>query len=196
MRGNRLPGGTMNEKIFSSHAVGELLQANPSTVIRWIDSGQLKAYRTPGGHRRVRERDLLSFLHTFKIPIPKALGSAEAGRFLVVDGDTKLLRSLKRGIAKHFTGAEVETCQNGIEALLRIGTWKPDVVVLDFTMHDFNAIEVCRRIKSNPETSDIVVLAMTAKPGTEIERKAAEAGAKGLLPKPVSAAQVAQVLLR
>jgi excisionase family DNA binding protein len=186
----------MNEKIFSSHAVGTLLQANPSTVIRWIDSGQLKAYRTPGGHRRVRERDLLSFLHNFKMPVPRGLGNAEASRFLVVDSDNKLLRALKRGLGKHFVGSEVDTCQNGIEALLRIGTWKPDVVVLDLSMQDLNGLEVCRRIKANIETADTVVLAMASRIGVDLEKKALDAGAKALLAKPVTPTQVAQHLHR
>src|SRR5438105_3853652 len=143
----------MAEKIYSSHEVGSLLQANPSTVIRWIDSGQLRAYRTPGGHRRVRERDLVAFLRQFDMPIPAELGATFQPRFLVVDDDPKFLKAIKRGVGKLFPGSEIDTSSNGIEALLKIGTSKPDVMVLDIYMPDLDGVEVCKKIKANPETA-------------------------------------------
>jgi excisionase family DNA binding protein len=186
----------MAEKIFSSHEVSSLLQANPSTVIRWIDNGQLRAYRTPGGHRRIRERDLVVFLRTFNMPIPSELEALEARRFLLVDDDAKYLKALRRGLARHFAGAEIEISTSGIEALLKIGSWRPDVVLLDVYMPELDGIEVCRKIKENPETADVEIVAMTGRPSAELERKIREAGARALLGKPFTASEVAQVLGR
>jgi len=186
----------MPEKIFSSHEVGALLQANPSTVIRWIDGGQLNAYRTPGGHRRVRERDLVAFLRTYGMPIPSELGAGGTKRVLLVDEDAKLLKALKRGLTKSLPGAEIETCGNGIEALLRIGAWQPDVVVLDVALPGVDGLEVCRKIKANPETARIAVVALSGHGGGEMEKKARDAGVAALLAKPVTASQLGQVLNR
>jgi excisionase family DNA binding protein len=186
----------MRERIYSSHEVGTLLQANPSTVIRWIDQGQLKAYRTPGGHRRVRKRDLLAFLKSYDMPIPAELTAVEAPRFLLVDDDPKFLKALRRGLAKHFSGSEIDTSTNGIEALLKIGTLRPDVVVLDIYMPEVDGIEVCRKIKENEETADVEVVGMTGRPSAEVERKIREAGAKALLTKPFTASQLANALGR
>lgn len=186
----------MGEHIFSSHEVGALLQANPSTVIRWIDSGQLKAYRTPGGHRRVRQRDLLSFLRTYGMPIPSELLGKEAPRILLIDDDAKFLRALKRGLSKIFPEGEIETCTSGVEALIKMGTTKPDIVVLDVFMPEVDGVEVCRKIKANPATARIDVIAITGRPAPDVERKVRRAGARALLEKPFTAAQLAEVIRR
>jgi excisionase family DNA binding protein len=192
------PGGepTMSERVFSSHEVGALLQANPSTVIRWIDSGQLKAYRTPGGHRRVRERDLVAFLRAFGMPIPSELGGGENRRILLVDADARLLRALRRGLAKVLPGCEVETCENWIEALLRIGASPPDVVVIDLALPGLDGLEVCRTIKAHPQTAGVAVVALSSQGDRDMEEKARDAGAVTLLAKPVTASQLGQVLNR
>jgi excisionase family DNA binding protein len=186
----------MRERIYTSHEVSSLLQMNPTTVIRWIDQGQIKAYRTPGGHRRVCERDLLAFLKSYNMPIPAELTPVEAPRFLLVDDDPKFLRALRRGLAKHFAGSEIDTSTNGIEALLKIGTLRPNVVVLDIYMPEVDGIEVCRKIKENKQTSHVEVVGMTGRPSADVERKIREAGAKALLTKPFTASQLASALGR
>ena len=50
------------DTLLTSHEVGVLLQLNASTVVKWVNDGILPAYRTAGGHRRIRSADLLTFL--------------------------------------------------------------------------------------------------------------------------------------
>lgn len=58
-----------------SHA-SEILGVNQSTVRRWVDSGLVRAYRTPGGHRRLAESDLLAMTQG----TPERLQSAATSR--------------------------------------------------------------------------------------------------------------------
>ena len=44
------------DQLYTTHDISRLLQVDPSTVSKWIDRGILLAFRTPGGHRRVREQ--------------------------------------------------------------------------------------------------------------------------------------------
>ncbi len=55
----------------------EILGVNQSTVRRWADSGQIRSFRTPGGHRRFAEEDLLAM--TREAP-GRELGSAAVSR--------------------------------------------------------------------------------------------------------------------
>ena len=76
----------MPDTLYTTHDISRLLQVDPSTVSKWIDRGMLVAFRTPGGHRRVRAGDLRSFLIAHEMPVPEELGSS-AVRLLVVDDE-------------------------------------------------------------------------------------------------------------
>ncbi|MCK5581485.1 MAG: helix-turn-helix domain-containing protein, partial [Candidatus Omnitrophica bacterium] len=39
-----------------------------NTVVNWMKDGSLKEYRTKGGHRRIKEKDLMDFLKEYNIP--------------------------------------------------------------------------------------------------------------------------------
>ena len=58
---------------LTSHEVGALLQTNPSSINKWVEEGRIEAYRTPGGHRRIRVDHLVAFLTEYKMPIPDKL---------------------------------------------------------------------------------------------------------------------------
>src|SRR5688500_20273346 len=62
-----LPSNT-TDQLYTTHDISRLLQVDPSTVSKWIDRGILMAFRTPGGHRRVRSADLRTFLITHQMP--------------------------------------------------------------------------------------------------------------------------------
>ncbi|MGZ3459072.1 MAG: MerR family transcriptional regulator, partial [Archangium sp.] len=66
----------MTDQLYTTHDISRLLQVDPSTVSKWIDRGILMAFRTPGGHRRVRSADLRTFLITHQMPVPEELGSS------------------------------------------------------------------------------------------------------------------------
>jgi two-component system alkaline phosphatase synthesis response regulator PhoP len=55
-----------------------------------------------------------------------------------------------------------EAAHDGIEALDRVARNKPDLILLDVMMPKMSGFEVCRRLKSNPQTSDVPVIMVTA----------------------------------
>jgi len=55
-----------------------------------------------------------------------------------------------------------EAAHDGIEALDAVARSKPDLILLDVMMPKMSGFEVCRRLKSNPDTADIPVIMVTA----------------------------------
>jgi two-component system cell cycle response regulator len=62
---------------------------------------------------------------------------------------------------------------------------RPDLIILDVLMPDMSGLEVCRRIKADPETADIPVLLVTALSDRASKMAGLEAGADDFLTKPV-----------
>ncbi len=75
---------------------------------------------------------------------------------------------------------------SGEKALKKAVKLKPDLILLDILMPEMDGYEVCRRLKSRPETRDIPVIFVSAMSETGDETKGLELGAVDYLTKPVS----------
>ncbi|MBX3580931.1 MAG: PleD family two-component system response regulator [Rhizobiaceae bacterium] len=109
-------------------------------------------------------------------------------RILVVDdipANVKLLEV--RLLAEYF---EVLTATNGMDAIETCENGKIDVVLLDVMMPDMDGFEVCRRLKSDPATSHIPVVMVTALDHVSDRVRGLEAGADDFLTKPVNDLQL------
>ncbi|MGD8480014.1 MAG: adenylate/guanylate cyclase domain-containing protein [Methyloceanibacter sp.] len=104
---------------------------------------------------------------------------------LIVD-DTPTNIAVISGVLNATYRAKVAT--NGEKALVIAGgVEKPDLILLDVMMPGMDGFEVCRRLKANPETSDIPVIFLTAKTEAIDEEKGFEVGAVDYIHKPFSA---------
>lgn len=173
------------EQLLTSHEVGDLLQVNPSSVKKWVNEGRIPAFRTPGGHRRIKVGDLVEFLDRHDMPIPRKLAAAGKKRILIVDDDAVHLRALERRLKPHKGRLHVELTENGIDALVLVGSFKPHLIVLDVFMPELDGLEVCRRLKRNPETRSIEVVVTSAHLTRAVEENAVAAGAVRCLAKPI-----------
>ncbi len=169
---------------LSTFAIAEMLHVDPGSVANWIDQGLLKAHRTPGGHRRVVIDDLVKFLREHKMPVPHELGSTPI-RVLVVDDEEAVAKLIARAIRSHNPDYEVVEANDGFRAGTMIATVKPDVVILDLRMPGMDGYEVCRMIKAQDATKHAEVIAMTAFPSPESEKRIIECGARICLAKPL-----------
>jgi serine phosphatase RsbU (regulator of sigma subunit)/CheY-like chemotaxis protein len=104
---------------------------------------------------------------------------------LIVD-DTPTNLSVISGLLKDSFRTKVAT--RGEKALaIAAGAEKPDLILLDVIMPDMDGFEVCRRLKANPDTSEIPVIFLAAKTDAIDEVKGFEVGAVDYIHKPFSA---------
>ncbi|MBN1960318.1 MAG: response regulator [Deltaproteobacteria bacterium] len=173
------------DSLLTSYQVGSLLQVNPSSINKWVKDGRIPAFRTPGGHRRIRAADLVAFLMQHKMPVPRSLASASKRRLLIVDDDAKQLEALARLFKGQSDRIDISLVNNGVDALVQIGSIKPHVAILDVFMPMVDGLEVCRRLKSSPDTAATRIIVTSGQLTPEIEQKAHEAGADVVTPKPL-----------
>ncbi len=107
---------------------------------------------------------------------------SERKTILVVD-DVPANIDLIKGI---LGGAhKIKAATGGERALKIVAKAPPDLILLDVMMPQMDGFEVCRRLKAEPASASIPVLFITAHDDDEQCRRAREAGALGLVSKPV-----------
>ena len=108
---------------------------------------------------------------------------------LVVEDEDALATLLKYNL--HKEGHRVAVASDGEEALMLIEERLPDLVVLDWMLPKVSGIEVCRRIRSKPETRNLPVIMLTAR-GEESDRvRGLDTGADDYIVKPFSMSELA-----
>ncbi len=160
---------------------------------RWIRAGRLAAFRTPGGHYRIQVREFQRFLKQYGMPSYYSAGAAEI-RILVVDDETEMVDLLVDFLAGDPRRFKLETATDGYEALIKVGAFKPSILILDVVMPRLDGIQVCRRLKAEPETRATKILGITGYP--DAIPGLLEAGADACLAKPLDLLEVKRGLDR
>ncbi len=105
-------------------------------------------------------------------------------RILVVDDNPQNLELLMAYI-EELPNVTLSAASNGVEALDKVSREKPDLVLLDVMMPKMSGFEVCRRLKSYPETRDVPIIMVTALNEVGDHERAADCGTDEFLTKPV-----------
>lgn len=105
-------------------------------------------------------------------------------RILVVDDDPMFNRALRRELERR--GVEVLVAEKGVDALLLMGSVKPDLVLLDLQLPDIDGLEVTKRLRARPETAEVALVAMSGRADEKLRKKLVAAGALAFLQKPFS----------
>ena len=105
-------------------------------------------------------------------------------RILAVDDQPHNLRLLADLLGAK--GYDVVTATSGTEALARIESDRPDLVLLDVIMPNMSGYEACRKIRENPATVILPIIMITALDPTEERVKGLDAGADDFLTKPIN----------
>lgn len=182
---------------LTTFEVAKLLGVSPPTVVNWVNSGQLTAHRTVGGHRRMRPEDIVRFAREHDYPIPPRLidiaPAPSQRRILIVDDEPDFCTM----VTNYLVGKgrwEVEVARSGFEAGLAVARFKPVVVLMDIMMPDMDGFEALRHLQTAPETRGIPVIACTAHRDAEIEERVKREPFSGYMPKPLNLQALLQVL--
>jgi excisionase family DNA binding protein len=184
------------ERIYTTVDVANVCKVTQRAVIYWIDKGKLEAYRTPGGHRRVLERNLREFMDRHGIPMGSAEDPRRSRRVLIVDDDPLVVEMLEHFIAAKDPSYATESTSLGFQAGIRVCQWMPDLVFLDLLLPEIDGYEICRSLKGDPTTASIRVVVITGQSGAEARERALACGADEFLQKPLTQEAIHAILQR
>lgn len=124
-------------------------------------------------------------MHEQGIPIQETIPVDTRKRILVVDDDPIIVESIVQALEEDMRDYEVVSAADGFEAGLQVSHFKPDLLILDIMMPDIKGYEVCRKIKSNPETMNTKIIVLSAYLDDEKFKKMKEYGADACFSKPL-----------
>ncbi len=187
-------GRTPVKDTYSTHDVARICCVTPTTVIRWIEDGLIPAFKTVGGHRRVRREDLERVCSERGIPFTVPTGS-EVGRILVID-DEPVVLDLVRDVVKELSHQfDVEVARDAFDAGRSVALFRPQLIFLDLMMPGVDGFEVCARLKRDPATTHTEIIAITGYYTEANMERILAAGAGACLKKPLDVVDVRRRVL-
>jgi two-component system sensor histidine kinase/response regulator len=111
-----------------------------------------------------------------------------SARILVVDDQAANIQIVGNMLGK--LGYEIVPANDGPTALKRLALRPPDLILLDVLMPDVDGLEVCRRIRENPEWRHIPIIFLSAADDKDLIVRALEAGGVDYITKPFNHAEM------
>ncbi len=115
-------------------------------------------------------------------------------KVLIVD-DCEIVRTLSSHILAKM-GLNITLASNGLEGLEKVKLEHPDLVLLDIIMPEMNGYQVCRQMKSRPQTMNIPVVFFSSKNAEVDVYWAMKQGADGYISKPVKKSELMGIMAR
>lgn len=113
-------------------------------------------------------------------------------KLLLIDDEQAIAMALK--VRLRAKGYEVQIAGDGVSGLAAAGEYRPDAIVLDIRMPDLDGIEVCRRLKCDPDLAGIPVIFLSANVQQTAQEAALSVGAAAYLSKPFEPGQVVSAI--
>ena len=155
---------------LTTRQAATLLNVSVRTVQLWVESCVLQAWKTAGGHRRISVgsiQQLLDEKQDKQTPIrrPNTKGPVTV---LIVDDDKDTLLLYKMLINNWFPSLQVETAEDGIDALVKIGTFKPTVVITDLQMPQLDGFAIIERLHNDAQYDYLTAIVVTGMGAAEV----------------------------
>jgi excisionase family DNA binding protein len=152
-----------------------------STIRKWSDTGRVRAFYTPGRHRRYRRDDLDAFLQS------SGPGPSEGPLVLIVDDDEQVREYVRVNLEAE--GYDVREAGNAEEGLRAVEEARPDLVLLDVMMPQVDGWEMLRQLQ-DLQGEAVPVVMFSGKADAATADEIAERGAQGFIGKPFDPGQL------
>ncbi len=111
-----------------------------------------------------------------------------SAKIMIVDDDPSIVRLMQFFLERE--GYELIIAGNGLQALKKAETERPDLIMLDLMLPGVDGFEVCHRLRLKPTTADIPILMLSAKSDETDKNEAMKVGANGYIIKPIKSAEL------
>lgn len=181
------------DEVCTTQQAAEILGISVSSVQQLVEAGEIEAWKTKGGHRRIPRHAVLAYRGKPAVPAPlraaaQALAAPMPGRApaspaavsgagdapvaIMVIEDNPMQRAIyQRQIDAWQLPVSLAFCENGYQALLQIARGQPDVLLADIVMDGIDGYEVVRTILDDPKLAATQIAILSGLSVDELEER-------------------------
>lgn len=181
---------------YSTAYVATRLGVSVPTVQRWVDAGHLKAWKTPGGHRRIDARSAEALFRG----APRLEDGQQASegtpalKVVIVDDNPDDRELLALWVDTSLPGAHVTVADNGFQGLVAIGQVAPDIVITDIMMPRMDGVEMLNQLAQHCAVRPRVLIATSSLNAAQLAQHGRLPDGVHFLPKPMEPGDFFQLL--
>jgi excisionase family DNA binding protein len=170
-----------DDTVVSTSEAARMLGVSNTTIQFMVERGELEAWKTRGGHRRISVASIDRLRQSRSNRADRARHSGNDSallKVLVVEDDEPLRRLYLQTMSQWDLPLQMMSAEDGMQALLMIERSRPDVLITDLNMAPMNGHDFLRRLRKQPEYNAMTIIIVTGIDASEIE-------ARGELPRGV-----------
>lgn len=176
----------VSREYLTSRQAADLLQVSQRTIQLWVEKGQLEAWKTAGGHRRIPVQAVQALIRDKQRERPQAIPR----RVLLVEDMASQRLLYRRYLERMLQPVELHLAEDGFRALMKIGEIRPDIVITDLLMPGMDGFRMLEAIRATPQLNGMALIVLTALEEEAVRQGGMAAGEIALLRKPVSYAEL------
>ncbi|MDR7296844.1 excisionase family DNA binding protein [Pelomonas aquatica] len=134
-----------------------------------VDRGELTAWKTPGGHRRILRSSLESWLASRgssgpapAAPQPAARSAGRPMTLLLIEDSVHFQNLISLIVKRELPGAELHVASDGIAGLALAGRLEPDVLLIDILLPGIDGAALITSLRSHPQFARSRLIVVTA----------------------------------
>ena len=181
----------MDDFSCTTREAAEALGICVRTAQLWVEQGRLRAWKTPGGHRRILRESVNAQLRARE----KECGvSLEGFDILIVEDEPIQKQLLQKKIASLGSEINVRTAYNGVEGLIKIGERQPNVLITDLLMPGLDGFHLLKTLVDSPLLRPLQIIVITSLADEEIAEQGGLPAGVATFHKPVRVAALLTML--
>lgn len=190
---------TIPVKLYTTRETAKLLGVSLRTIQLWVESGVLPAWKTAGGHRRIPQNAIDTFLdkkHDALNPqtIDENLGDeGHELSILIVEDEADLRELYKMNISGWKMPLKIFTASNGFEGLIQVGQHIPNILISDLVMPGMDGFRMIRTLRANHEFDHMIINVVTALDKEEIDDRGGLPDKVNIFTKPVRYSELERI---
>jgi excisionase family DNA binding protein len=157
-----------DRKDFSTMEVGRLLGLAVRSVQLMVDRGELSAWKTPGGHRRISRESVEAWLAQRGGALPPSAPVAAAApmtgrrRVLLIEDSVHYQNLVSLLIGQQFPELELHMAPDGIVGLAMYGQLQPDLLIVDILLPGIDGATLITSLRSQPQFARSQLIVVTS----------------------------------
>lgn len=161
----------MNDPYFSTSQAAKLLGVSLGTVQNMVEEGALDAWKTSGGHRRIKRESVMSLLAQRGGSIAAPVVSHEGLSVLIAEDDGFQQKLYRKTMEAWGLPLSIEIVGNGFDALVAVGKEVPEVLIVDLIMPGMDGFELVKSLHGNAALAHTDIIVVSSMSREDIARR-------------------------